>query len=130
MPKGDERILLVDDEKAVVDFSKIMLKSLGYRVAGFTDSRQALEVFEKVSDDFDLMITDLTMPHMTGEELARKVLEIRPDMPVILCTGYSDVLSPDQAKKIGIREYIKKPILKRDLASKIRNVFDGNNPDH
>jgi len=66
----------------------------------------------------------MTMPHITGEELTRKALAIRPDVPVILCTGYSDFIDPDQAEKIGIREYIKKPILKRDLAIKIRNIFD------
>lgn len=105
------------------DFSKIMLESLGYRVTGLTDSRQTFEAFKSNPDDFDLIITDMTMPHMTGEELTGKILAIRPNMPVIICTGYSEFLSPDQARKIGIREYIEKPILKRDLATKIRKIF-------
>jgi CheY-like chemotaxis protein len=124
LPKGDEKIAFVDDEKSVVDFSKIMLESLGYRVTGFTDSRLVFDTFKSTPDDFDLVITDMTMPHMTGEELARQILEIRPDMPLILCTGYSDHLSSDQAKKIGIRDYIEKPVLKRDLALIIRKILD------
>ncbi|THB77290.1 MAG: response regulator [Desulfobacteraceae bacterium] len=124
LPIGNEQILFVDDEKAVVDFSEIMLKSLGYNVKGFTDSLLAYEAFKNAPHDVDLMVTDMTMPKMTGEDLIRQTRKVRPDLPVILCTGYSDVLNPEKVKKMGISEYLEKPVLKKDLAAKIRKMLD------
>lgn len=126
--KGAESILFVDDEKTVVDFSKIMLEGLGYQFIGFTESLQALEAFKIAPDDVDLLVTDMTMPKMTGEELIRQIKKIRPDLPVILCTGYSDVLSPERIKQIGVSEYLEKPILKKDLAAKIRKTLERHKP--
>ena len=130
LPQGNERILFVDDEKYVVDFSEIMLASMGYSVVGFTDSEAALEAFKNDPDDFDLVVTDLTMPYLTGKQLTRLIHDVRPDLPVILCTGYGDPLPQKEAEALGIKGYLIKPILKKDLAEMIRQVLDnGRNHD-
>ncbi len=124
IPGGTENILLVDDEYQIVQMEKQMLHGLGYRVQGMTDSTAALELFRKNPDDFDLVITDMTMPGITGIQLAREILRIRPDIPLILCTGFSGTISGEQARAKGIREYIMKPVLKREMAKTIRRVLD------
>jgi PAS domain S-box-containing protein len=124
-PKGTERILFVDDEAALVEMMGQMLESLGYRVTATKSSREALEVFRGGPDRFDLVITDLTMPHMTGIELSRRMLEIRPDLPIILCTGFSEVMNAQNAKEIGIRELVQKPIAMMDIATAIRKALAG-----
>ena len=124
-PKGHERILLVDDEKAIVEMEKVMLEILGYRVTSFTDSNEAYSFFVQHPGNFDLIITDMTMPQMTGSELTRKILAVRPDMPIILCTGFSELINEKKAKELGIREYILKPVIKKDIAQIIRKVLDG-----
>jgi len=101
-----------------------MLERLGYKVTAKTDSIEALQLFSATSDEFDLVITDMTMPKMTGEKLATEFMNIRRDVPIILCTGYSDQINEEKAKKIGIKEYLMKPIVIRDLAKTIRNVLD------
>jgi len=126
MPTGTERILLLDDEIALVDLGFQILDRLGYAVTTRTDSLEALELFESQSDEFDLVITDLTMPNMTGDEFAAKILEIRADIPVILCTGYSERISKDKAHEIGIKEFVLKPIIMSDLAITVRKVLDEN----
>ncbi|MCK5227059.1 MAG: response regulator, partial [Desulfobulbaceae bacterium] len=105
LPRGDERILAVDDEEGIIELLKNMLKSLGYEVTAETSSEKTLEVFRTSPDSFDLIITDQTMPHLTGAELAKEILQIRPDIPIILCTGYSAMISEEKAKKIGIKRY-------------------------
>ncbi len=124
VPTGNEHILFVDDEKALVDLGKMILERLGYTVSIRTSSLEALELFMEQPQKFDLVITDMTMPNMTGDDLARKLMEIRPDIPVILCTGYSERISGEKARQIGIREFILKPIVMRKLAASVRSVLD------
>jgi PAS domain S-box-containing protein len=123
-PKGKERILLVDDEQEIVRMVQQMLERLGYNVTMRTSSVEALEAFRTLQEKFDLVITDQTMPNMTGEELAKELIRIRPDIPIILCTGFSERISKEKTKAIGIREYIMKPILKSEMANAIRRVLD------
>lgn len=121
---GTERILFVDDEENLVELGKEILAGLGYSVEGKTSSVEVLEIFRTRSRDFDLVITDMTMPNMTGSELAQGLLYIRPDLPVILCTGFSETITPEAAKRIGIKEFIMKPLIKQQLAAAIRRVLD------
>ncbi len=127
IPTGSERILFVDDEKPLVDMVKQMLESLGYQVVVRTSSVEALEAFRARPDKFDLVITDQTMPNMTGEILARELLRIRPDIPIILCTGYSELITGEKARAVGIRELVMKPIVKSEIARIIRSVLDQKN---
>ena len=124
IPTGTERILLVDDEKSIVSVAGRHIESLGYELTTSDSSIEALELFRKRSGDFDLVITDLTMPHMRGDELAGKLISIRADIPVILCTGFDFNIPQNKAKEIGVRGVLQKPIFKRDLAVKIREVLD------
>ncbi len=122
--RGNERILLVDDEEAVVDMGRQILTHLGYEVVALTSSEKAIELFNQDPSQFDLVITDQTMPRITGIELAREILGICPDMPVILCTGFSDSVTAEEARLEGIREYVLKPIVTVELANTIRNILD------
>ncbi|MEF2231753.1 MAG: response regulator [Pseudodesulfovibrio sp.] len=117
------RILFVDDEKPLVDIGREMLQSCGFEVVTRTSSVEALEAFRHRAADFDLVITDQTMPNMTGMELAREILRIRPNMPIILCTGFSDAVSYDRLRDIGIGDFIMKPILKHDLIGSISRLL-------
>ena len=117
------RILFVDDEKPLTDIGREMLESCGFEVVTRTSSIEALEAFKYKSRDFDLVITDQTMPNMTGMEFAREVLKLRPDMPIILCTGFSDAVSYDRLRDIGIGDFIMKPILKHDLIASISRLL-------
>ncbi len=121
---GNERILFVDDEEALVELGKDMLAGLGYRVEGRTSSLEALELFRTGPERFDLVITDMTMPNMTGLELARALMGLRPDIPVILCTGFSGQLTEDRAKLLGLRELIMKPVVLSQIAESVRRVLD------
>ncbi|MBU4130086.1 MAG: response regulator [Proteobacteria bacterium] len=123
-PGGDEKILFVDDEVSITKLGVRLLERLGYRVTGKSSSIEAFALFKSAPDDFDLVITDMNMPGMVGSELAAKLLEIRPDIPIILCTGFSERIDIEIAKSIGIRDYINKPILNIDLSSKVREVLD------
>jgi CheY-like chemotaxis protein len=125
MPTGSERILFVDDEEILVDLVKNMMEGLGYRLVGKTSSIEALETFRQDPGDFDLVITDLTMPGMTGDQLARKLLEIREDIPIILYTGYSELISEEKAREMGFRRYMIKPAELKELAAAVREVLDG-----
>ncbi len=122
---GNERILLVDDEQTLVDLNRQMLERLGYSVESLTSSIEALEMFKTRSDEFDLVMTDMTMPNLTGEELAGELMKIRTDIPVILCTGFSEQITEEQAKELGIKEFILKPIMMNELAEIVRSVLDG-----
>ena len=124
MPRGSERILLVDDEEDLLDMMQRRLERLGYRVIAKTSSLEALKVFEEDPHRFDLVITDQTMPQMTGAELAKRLMRIRPDIPIILCTGFSEVITPEDAKTIGIRAFLMKPITAREIAETVRRVID------
>jgi PAS domain S-box-containing protein len=123
VPTGTERILFVDDEQALVKMGKQLLEFLGYKVTTSTSSIEALELFKVQPDKFDLVITDLTMPNMTGDELAQKLMAIRPDIPVILCTGFSTKMTAEKTKKMGIRAFVLKPVIKQDIAETIRKVL-------
>ncbi len=123
---GKERILFVDDEKSLVEIGKNMLEQCGYRVIATTDSIEALEIFKKQPDQFDLVITDQVMPKMKGDDLVRKLFEIKPDIPVILCTGFSKSITEEKAKEIGIREFLMKPLGTTNLSEIVRKVLDEN----
>lgn len=121
---GLERILFVDDEEYIVLMTRQILERLGYQVISRTSSVEALEAFRAKPNEYDLIITDMTMPNMTGVELALKLKKIRSDIPIILCSGFSEMINDDKAKKIGISAYVMKPILKDELGGTIRKVLD------
>jgi CheY-like chemotaxis protein len=122
--KGTERILFVDDEESLGDVGKIMLESLGYTVKAMKSPLEALELFGRDPAAFDLVMTDMTMPGMTGDLLAARLMEVRPDIPVILCTGFSERISPEKAHGMGIREFLLKPLEFRSLSQILRKVLD------
>ena len=124
VPGGSERILFVDDEPFQTDLGRQMLGRLGYRVKAFTRSLEALETFEAHPEAFDLVITDMTMPEMTGDELARRILAIKPGLPIILCTGYSERITEEAAQALGIRGFAMKPVVIRELGLLLRKILD------
>ena len=121
---GSERILFVDDEEALVELGDDILRRLGYHVVGKTDSMDALKTFAEHPEAFDLVITDQTMPQMTGVLLMQRLRNIRPDIPVILCTGYSETISAEEAESMGIQAFVMKPLSKNEVAETIRRVLD------
>ncbi len=121
---GNEKVLFVDDEEIIVKFGIRYLERQGYKVTGINSSTEALEIFQSDPKQFDLVITDMAMPEMTGKEMAQKIIEIRPDIPIIICTGFSDQIDQASAKSFGFKGYIEKPIIGLDLATKVRNVLD------
>jgi PAS domain S-box-containing protein len=125
MVGGTERILFVDDEPSIVALGEQILRRLGYRVTACQSSMAAAEIFSNDPDAFDLLLTDITMPGKTGDELAVLTQNIKPGIPVILCTGYSDRVSKEKAREIGVRAFIHKPVSRKDLAKIVRNVLDG-----
>lgn len=125
IPAGLEHILLIDDEEMLIKMSKTMLERLGYRVTTRMNGKEALAAFQNSPKSFDLVITDQTMPGLTGTNLARLMLQIRPDIPIILCTGYSSNVSEEEASSIGIKAYALKPLAKKDIGNLIRKVLDG-----
>jgi CheY-like chemotaxis protein len=129
VPTGNERILFIDDEISIMDLGRQVLEQLGYQVETRSSSIEALELFKRFSNDFDLVITDMTMPHMTGAKLAQELMHIRPDIPIILCTGFSQSINEEQALKIGFRAFVMKPISIEQIAKVIREVMDGVAPN-
>jgi CheY-like chemotaxis protein len=121
---GRERILLVDDEAPIVEVVESMLSALGYHVTARRSSVETLELFRARPGDFDLVITDMTMPGIRGDDLARELLKIRADLPIILCTGFSEMITEEKARSIGIRRFIMKPVYTKDLARVIREVLE------
>jgi PAS domain S-box-containing protein len=121
---GNERILIVDDEESMAEIGRRRLERLGYRVEAKTNAIEALELFRADPDQFDLVITDMTMPHITGDKLVKEILKIRPDMPTILCTGFSEKIDEEKAKEIGVRQYIEKPFDRGKLSRLVRKVLD------
>jgi len=125
MPTGTEKILFIDDEPAIANMGKQILESLGYDVTARTSSIEALELFKAQKNRFDLVITDQTMPQMTGDKLAGELIRIKPDIPVILCTGFSIRIDEKKVMAMGVKAFVSKPILKRVIAETIRSVLDG-----
>jgi signal transduction histidine kinase/ActR/RegA family two-component response regulator len=123
-PRGTEHILFIDDEELLVEWAQAALERLGYSVTASTGSMEALKLFSVDPSRFDLVITDQTMPKLTGLRLARKLLEIRANIPIILCTGHSDSVSPQKAREAGIRDFLMKPLGKQQLAEAIRRVLN------
>lgn len=121
---GNERILLVDDEKPIVQLEKQMLERLGYQVTTRTSSPDALQAFTAAPDSFDLVITDMSMPNMTGDRLAKHLIAIRPDIPIIISTGFSERINQEKAETIGIKGFLMKPIIKSEMAKIVRKVLD------
>ena len=124
LPKGSERVLFIDDEQILVNVGKKLLETLGYEVTAKNSSMEALQLFRSQPDGFDLVITDQTMPTMTGDQLAKALLAVRPDLPIIMCTGFSASITEKRAHQIGIKSLLIKPIIMRDLAKIIRKVLD------
>ena len=121
---GSEKILFVDDEESMIKMGQQILGRLGYKPEIRANPVEALELFRSDPDLFDLVITDMTMPQMSGDKLAKEILNIRPDMPVILCTGFSEKVNEESAKEMGISAFVLKPIVMRDIAHTIRMVLD------
>lgn len=115
---------MVDDESMIVSVQKTALERFGYRVTGRTSSTEAIEKFRASPESFDLVITDQTMPHLSGLQLAKKILQIKPDMPIILCSGYSSLVNKGKINKIGIKKYAMKPLNIRELSMIVREVLD------
>jgi PAS domain S-box-containing protein len=125
IPGGNEGILFVDDEEMLVEWGRVTLERLGYKVTAMTDSREALKAFSNDPSLFDLVITDHAMPQIAGAQLAKKLVNVREDIPIILCTGHSDTISSESAGEIGVREFLTKPVSKQELADAVRRALDG-----
>lgn len=126
--KGKEHLLLIDDETAIIKLNKKILEKLGYRITAQTSSEQALSLFKQDADQFDLVVTDMTMPKVSGYQVAEQMIKIRPDIPIILCTGYSNTLSNVDVSKTGIRAVLEKPVSMNQLSETIRSVLDTGKP--
>ena len=124
LPTGNERILFVDDEESMVYVARNRLERLGYQVEAKTSPDEALNLFRDIPNQFDMVITDMSMPEMTGDRFVQEILKIRPDIPTILCTGYSEKIDKQKAKEMGIRQYIEKPIKRSVLAKMVRKILD------
>lgn len=125
VPRGQERILFVDDEEMLVEMGKGLLERLGYDVVSTTSPHDALSIFSNDPGRFDLVVTDQTMPDMTGVELSQKLLGLRPDIPIILCTGFSHLVDAEAAQKAGVKGFVMKPLSKQEIAQAIRKVLEG-----
>jgi CheY-like chemotaxis protein len=126
LPTGTEVVLFVDDEAVIARMVDRMLGSLGYRATVATDPREAVRLFRANPAAVDLVITDQVMPHLTGSQLAGELLKIRPDLPIVICTGFSEAISPQEAMDVGVREFMLKPIAMRQLAETVRRALDAN----
>ncbi|HAA03820.1 MAG TPA: hypothetical protein DCE18_10650 [Syntrophobacteraceae bacterium] len=126
---GNERILLVDDEPPLLDAGRKILQRFGYQVSPYASGIEALEAFKAAPNRFDLLFTDQTMPQMTGAELARQVLALRPGMPIILCTGFSETIDAESARQMGIRDLLTKPLVMTEVARVVRRVLDPDNSE-
>jgi PAS domain S-box-containing protein len=124
LPTGNEAILFVDDEVSLAQMTQEQLATLGYSVVTCTDSRKALALFSQSPHNFDLVITDMTMPSMTGDMMALEIRKIRPDIPIIICTGYSNQINQDKAQQMGFNAFLEKPVLLKDLAQVVRQAID------
>ncbi|MBF0496458.1 MAG: response regulator [Deltaproteobacteria bacterium] len=116
----------MDDEQGLVEIGEKKLGRLGYKVTGKTSSVEALEVFLEHPDNFDLVITDMTMPNMTGKNLALEMMRVRPELPIIICTGFSETMNEEKAEQAGFKGFMMKPLDFREMAGLIRKVLRGN----
>ena len=121
---GTESIMFVDDEPSLVNVFRQGMMRLGYKVEGFTDPRKAHEHFSKAPHKVDIVVTDTTMPYMNGFDLAAKLLGIRPDIPIIICTGFTTLISVEDARKRGISDFIMKPFKIKDIATRVREILN------
>jgi len=121
---GDEHILLVDDEESVARLESQMLSRLGYKVTSHLSCYEALNAFKANPQIFDLILTDMAMPKMTGDQLAKEILSVRQDIPIIICTGFSEQINKELAERIGVKGFLMKPVLKSDMAQMVRRVLD------
>ncbi len=121
---GAEKILFVDDEEPLVDIGQNMLEQLGYSVVARSCPKEALKIFKESPKSFNLVITDMTMPAMTGDLLAGELMAIRPNIPIILCTGHSDLITHERINELGIKDFLLKPHSIQELAATIRKVLD------
>ncbi len=128
IPIGDEHILLIDDEQLLLEVCSAMLKRLGYQVTAIMDSVEAFATFQEEPETFDIVITDQTMPIMTGVDLSQRILQIRPDIPIILCTGYSGLVTEETARSMGIKGFAMKPLATKEIAKLIRTILDERHP--
>jgi len=124
---GNERILLVDDDMAIANLEKQMLERMGYRVFSRLHSMEALAAFEANPYAFDLLLTDMSMPNMTGVQLAEAALSIRADIPIVICTGFSERIDKEKADALGIKGFLMKPIVRSELDRVVRRVLDATN---
>ncbi len=124
IPRGNERILVVDDEEQIANMLTEMLEGLGYDIKKFTVSEEALHEFQRDAHAFDLVVTDMTMPGMSGAEFAMNLIKVRPDLPVIIMTGFSEQLTEEKARVVGIKKFVMKPVLTADIANTIRETLD------
>ena len=124
IPRGNESILIVDDDESLLEMEENILQRLGYEVTSARSADEALDRFRGSAKAFDLVITDQTMPHKTGEQLARELLTLEPDARIILCTGYSETISEEKAMALGIRAFLMKPVVIARLAHTVRKVLD------
>jgi CheY-like chemotaxis protein len=118
-----EHILLVDDEVGIIIVEKLMLERLGYHVTTRTSSIEALECFRICPDKYNLVITDMAMPNMSGDKLSAELIKIRPDIPILLCTGFSEKFSEEHAVSSGIKGFLLKPVLMKDLSQKVSEMI-------
>ncbi len=121
---GNERIMIVDDEISILESTQELLSDFGYRVRGYSDGKKAFEAFKKDPHSIDLVLTDMTMPGMTGDLLAKEMINIRDDLPIILCTGYNEKISEEKALDLGIKKFIQKPFVNQPISEIIREVLD------
>ena len=122
--EGSERVLFVDDEALIARFATSALSNLGYEVTAFEDSLEALENFKENSDAYDIVIVDQMMPNLTGDELAREILKVNSEVPIILCTGFSETMTREKALECGFSDYLQKPIDLKALAASLRRALD------
>ena len=123
-PQGKESILLIDDELSVLGVMQKILDRLGYKVTGKSDSLEALELFRKGPDAFNIVVTDMTMPNLSGVDLAQKMSIIKPGIPIVLCTGFNEKINQETAEENGISRLIMKPVTKGEIAEVLREVLD------
>ena len=124
LPTGNERIIIVDDDNSIAQMLKMVLEKLGYKVTALTDSLNALALFRETPDDFDLVLTDMTMPDMSGDQLAKEILKINPEIPIIICTGFNENITQEKAIAIGVKGLLMKPVTSFELTRTIRTVLE------
>ena len=122
--RGSETVMVVDDEPGIVHMLNAGLSRLGYRTMVFTDSREAWQHWQQHGSEIDIVVTDQTMPHITGDELSRRILAERPGLPILLCTGYSELIDEESAGELGIAHFVNKPIVPSKLAELIRSTIE------